>query len=333
MWCRGFAGVATKTPVRWTDAKAGDLYGVTVLGPAPGLVWAHGLGGSCKVDDIRGVGELLRPSVLGRTVLRLDLRGHGRSSTTHCSERAAFQYTWGALAEDMRHASQASTPGAFFGGEGMGAAVALQAAIASITDGSPDAPPGLVLMRPPRSLVEDLLPDVALIQWRERCEALACASENGGWDAVESLEKTWNCMIDGLDAGYSETSGAGSLILQNRRTMDARAYAAALRGHLSSTLPTKMLKVLQKSRHSDMADDAYGVPLKFQCPVLVLAVEGSSDNGVETAEKLAGLIPNSELVVAANLQEAYAGWASKIRVFSRKALMNEFLTSPVWGGQ
>ncbi|CAE8711783.1 unnamed protein product, partial [Polarella glacialis] len=62
------------------ETKACDLRGLTVMGTSPGLVWAHGLGSSVASDERRGVCDILNPRILGRTVLRVDLRGHGLSA-------------------------------------------------------------------------------------------------------------------------------------------------------------------------------------------------------------------------------------------------------------
>lgn len=91
-------------------------------------VWSHGLGGCCESDEIRGIGSILDPAKLGRTVLRLDLRGHGRSKSAHerCEGKQSqqyYQYLWSELAKDLRRAAADSVSRSFFGGEGLGAAV------------------------------------------------------------------------------------------------------------------------------------------------------------------------------------------------------------------
>jgi len=315
--------------IPWAETKAADLHGVQVVGPSPGLAWVHGLGGSCAADDARGVGAVLSPQVLGRTVLRLDLRGHGRSAGAHDPEAGPAQYAWSSLAKDLRLAANASLSRAFFGGEALGAAVALHAAVAATKTGSRDAPPGLVLMRPPAALVQGIAGEGFPADLQRRLLAAAEATEAQGVEAVEALERAEGAsLLDGAAAAYSAGDGMEAALLECRRAMPAEAYAAALRGHAASRAPGEELESLGKAQHA-MAGDAYGVPLTLQCPVLVLAVPGDADHPVEAAEALAKRLPGAELAVAATLKEAHDNWARQINAFLRKAWMKEFLTKRV----
>ncbi|CAJ1459863.1 unnamed protein product, partial [Effrenium voratum] len=66
----------------WVETRAGPLSGISLVSSSPALVWCHGLGGSVASDELRGIGDIL--TLDGRrTVLRLDLRGHGRSAAAH----------------------------------------------------------------------------------------------------------------------------------------------------------------------------------------------------------------------------------------------------------
>lgn len=313
---------------QWSETQAGHLNGVSAIGPSPGLVWAHGLGGSCAADDIRGVGEVINPRVLGRTVLRIDLRGHGRSATAHDPARGAEQYLWCEMAKDLRRAAHVSLSRSFFGGEAMGAAVALHAAVAATVGKAGDAPPGLVLMRPPVALVGGISGNSIADQRRQLETAAAKAAESGGFKAVEAWEASGTSLVDGIGAVYAGCDGAAQLLQEQRRTMAVEAYAAALHGSVLSEPPGKELRVLQEKRQS-MAADAYGVPLTLQCPVLILAVPGDPGHSVEAAEQLAALLPGAELEVAADMQEACSVWAKRIGAFMKKAWMKEFLTKRV----
>ncbi|CAE8634978.1 unnamed protein product, partial [Polarella glacialis] len=149
-------------------------------------VWAHGLGSSVASDERRGVCDILNPRILGRTVLRVDLRGHGLSAAAHDPSRGAEQYTWPELGKDLRKAAAASLSRGYFGGEAMGAAVALDAAVAATASGSSDAPPGLVLMRPPAALAQLVKGGSVTDAWRQRLEEAAQRLESGGFDALEA---------------------------------------------------------------------------------------------------------------------------------------------------
>eukprot|EP00927_Polykrikos_kofoidii_P074798 TRINITY_DN70827_c0_g1_i1.p1 TRINITY_DN70827_c0_g1~~TRINITY_DN70827_c0_g1_i1.p1 ORF type:complete len:392 (+),score=56.21 TRINITY_DN70827_c0_g1_i1:90-1265(+) len=338
---------------RWVDTTAGDLHGVSVVGPTPGLVWAHGLGGSCAADDIRGIGELLNPRVLARTVLRVDLRGHGKSALLHDSARDSEQYSLPSLAKDFRLAAHASLSRSFFGGEALGAAVALQAAVTAVSKGSSDMPPGVVLMRPPAALAESSS-NLDSGGWRQRCKAAATFVDVGGWPAVESWESDADVsLLNGSSAMFAAANFAGGdaargadvspdtatsaqgvaiekLRLRRREDISLAAYSAALRGHAVPAPLGHELSALGVERCA-MADDAYGVPLKLQCPVLVLglASDGDVEHSVEAAEMLAARLPKCELVIARDVRQAREEWAGVISAFLRKAWMSEFLTKRV----
>jgi len=315
----------SKSELQWTETKAGELHGITVIGPTPGIVWAHGAGGSCDADDLRGVDVFLSPNTLGRTVLRLDLRGHGRSYCLHDFSRGAEQYTWQAHAKDVRVAAKSAMSRAFFGGEGMGAAIALQAATSAVASGSADAPPGVVLARPPSSLLGEASRGH---EWGQYCESIAAAAETQGWGAVEKLEDESNIAVDGIDVPYGSSQDIITLLRNQRRKISPEVYAAVVRGHATSSPLGKEVEALGQTRH-DMAGDAYGVPMTLQCPVLLLAVKDDAQRSLEVAQELAALLPNATVEVAANLEEAQQSWGKSIAAFLRKAWMKEFLTKRV----
>jgi len=315
----------------WVETKVGDLVGVRVVGPSPGIIWVHGLGGSCAADTARGIGSILNPAVLGRSVLRLDMRGHGRSCAAHDESCGDSQYLWDELAKELRVTSRNSLSRAFFGGEAMGAAVALRAAVAATATGSVDAPPGLVLMRPPLALANAAASRSSPAEWKDKLQTAAATVEKDGYDDLEKFEDSNGMsLVDGAHAIYCDEDrvAALSLLKESRRSMPAPAFAAALRAHASSNFGGQDLKSLGKERHA-MADDAYGVPMTLRCPVLVLAVPGDPEHPVEAAEELASILPGAELTVAKDLQNAHDTWAKRIDEFLRKAWMKEFLTKRV----
>lgn len=320
---------SSSSGVQWTETQVGDLHGITVVGTSPGIIWSHGLGGSCEADSLRGLDGILHPDVLGRSVLRLDLRGHGRSKDAHDPARGADQYSWQELAKDLRVAARGSLSRAYFGGEAMGAAVALHAAAAATATGSVDAPPGLVLMRPPQALASLAAGQGLPQEWLDVVSAAASTVEQGSFEALESFEDERGIsLVDGSAAIYADSvreTCMGSL-QSSRRKMDDNVLAAVLRGQISADGFGKELESLGQARHVPMASDAYGVPLTLRCPILILAVTGDPQHPVEAAEQLASLLPDTELAVAGSLQDAYESWGKRIDLFLRKAWMKEFLT-------
>lgn len=279
------------------------------------------------MDSLRGLDDILSPSVLGRSVVRLDLRGHGLSAEVHDSSQGASQYTWSELAKDYRRASHSSLSRAFFGGEAMGAAVALHAAVGATSSGSKDAPPGLVLMRPADALAAAVAGRAPPDNWIDGLNEAASITESEGLEGLEAHEaKTKRYFSDGFGAIYSaENHEADAAALNGlRRNFSADIYAAALRGHASVAQMGGDVKSLGQSRHA-MADDAYGVPLTLQCPILILAVPGDSEHSVEAAQELASLLPGTQLEIAESLQDAHRKWANSINAFLRKCWMKEFL--------
>ncbi|CAE7525796.1 unnamed protein product [Symbiodinium natans] len=284
---------------RWVETRGADLHGVSVLGSSPALVWTHGLGGSCEADELRGLDHVLDPGKLGnRTVLRFDLRGHGRSAGAHDPARGHEQYTWPELAKDLRRAAADSVSRCFYGGEALGAAVALHAAVAATSTGSVDAPPGLVLMRPPQALAQ-VARGVVDAAWQDQMRQLAATLEKQGFEALEAMEKADNGPL--LNGAASFTEADLEQLFALRRAMGKETLAAAVRGHAESQQPDLQLigrlKENLAKAPSTMAADAYGVPLTPGCPVLLLAVAGDAEHPVEAAEELAAALPNAELEV------------------------------------
>lgn len=191
-------------------------------------VWSHGLGGCCDSDEARGIGSILDPGKLGRTVLRLDMRGHGRSKSAHeqsSGGKSHQQYLWSELAKDMRRAAADSVSRSFFGGEALGAAVALEAAIAAQASNSIDAPPGLILMRPPQMLanVAKGSADPTFLQEIYRIAELV---EISGFDTLEEEEKNTDKapFLNGAASNFCNV--AREELQRFRRTMD-KALASA----------------------------------------------------------------------------------------------------------
>ncbi|CAJ1337730.1 unnamed protein product [Effrenium voratum] len=270
-------------------------------------------------------------------VLRLDLRGHGRSAAAHENDEGKepwHQYTWPELAKDLRLAAADSVSRSFFGGEGSGACVALLAALAANGTQSLDAPPGLVLMRPPQMLADVAHCGKVQEEFLSELRSTADLVKASGFEALERREAEHPenpRFLDGSGANFR--SAAPGELQKLRRTMSQEAFAAALLGHAESEQAAKSLAERLKEGFPQsaptMAADAYGVPMTPGCPVLVLAVPGDPDSPVEAAQTLSQLLPDAELQVADSLEHAYSTWGASISSFLRKAWMKEFLTKRV----
>lgn len=164
----------------------------------PTLVWAHGLLSSVAHDEENAILDWESLAQVAR-VVRYDTRGHGRAGTPY-EERA---YGWSAMVDDMLWAFG---DGPFVaGGVGMGAAVALYAALRA-----PRRVQGLVLALPPPA-------------WERRHRAAeACRI------AAEAL--------DHEDPGVAVSMGVG--VAQVKR-MEFKVAAAILRGAAQSDLPDR----------------------------------------------------------------------------------------------
>eukprot|EP00928_Gymnodinium_smaydae_P036654 TRINITY_DN25597_c0_g1_i2.p1 TRINITY_DN25597_c0_g1~~TRINITY_DN25597_c0_g1_i2.p1 ORF type:complete len:332 (+),score=99.27 TRINITY_DN25597_c0_g1_i2:109-1104(+) len=303
---------------RWTERRAGPLRGLAarpsavagaaadgagageaadVAGRSRSLVWAHGLGGSCAADGVRGLAaSVLDAEVLRCCVLRLDLRGHGASLEVHEPERAAEQYEWSSQAQDLLAAAASSAEGegdasagaaaagapTVFGGEASGAGIALHAAVAAGSDAA-----GVILMRPPTIWA-------ARMTWQARYRWTAQLAEGEEGLQAKAVEEEAKPRLLRSLVG-SEVND--ELLSLWRSSTSPAAYAAALRGLAASDVP---------------ADDALRA---LRIPALILAVPGDAEHPVEAAEDLAAMIPGAELEVAQSLSDLRENWGPRIARF------------------
>mmetsp|Transcript_109 Transcript_109/g.293 ORF Transcript_109/g.293 Transcript_109/m.293 type:complete len:338 (-) Transcript_109:87-1100(-) len=315
-------GVAT-----WADYAAGPLHGTAVLGASPALLWTHGLAGCIASDDVRGLDNLFRPIALGRSVVRVDLDGHGKSLAASPPVVGDRPPEWKQHVDRLRLAAS-SMSRAFFGGEGMGACIALHAAVEAAREGATEAPPGLVLMRPPALLSTD---GDACDRHRAQLKEAAATLRSGGYVGLEQLEASQGTsFMDGTLAVLTEDGPSSNVANELRRirrdNVRVDTLAATMDGYAEARSPAHVAGALA-DRPKAMAADAYGVPMISSCPTLILAVPGDENHPVEAAERLAVLLPNSELHVAASLCDARELWGKRIADFLSKAWMKEFLKS------
>eukprot|EP00933_Yihiella_yeosuensis_P068073 TRINITY_DN7334_c0_g2_i1.p1 TRINITY_DN7334_c0_g2~~TRINITY_DN7334_c0_g2_i1.p1 ORF type:complete len:303 (+),score=60.78 TRINITY_DN7334_c0_g2_i1:230-1138(+) len=277
---------------QWVKTALGPLTGMKADGERPGLLWAHGLGGSCAADDLRGLTQLLSPENLGgHAVLRLDLRGHGLSRSAHQPSKGLTQYTWQSQAEDFRQVAAEAAAASdgksllAWGGEASGAGLVLNAAAkAQAQYGAEGVPASLVLMRPP-------LMWEARIPWKSRYELSAGWAEADGLQGKDVEGESRQRLIGANFAG----SDSVKELMQEWASMDPSVYIAALRGLAASELPND----------SELRN--------LKIPTLILAVPGDAEHPVEAAEDLAMMLPEARLVVSRSLAEAKETWPEHIR--------------------
>jgi len=173
----------------------------------PTFVWAHGLLSSVAHEDQAGLFDWSSLHDVAR-VVRYDTRGHGTADTPY-EERA---YRWSAMVDDMLWATGS---GPFVaGGVGMGAAVALYAALRA-----PRRVQGLVLAFPPPA-------------WETRDEMAAAYRS-----AAVQVEG------DGI-GGYERWLRAQScppvrVAVHHLKRMEEKVVVAILRGAAHSDLPSR----------------------------------------------------------------------------------------------
>lgn len=97
--------------------------------------------------------------------------------------------------------------------------MALEAAVAAQASGSIDAPPGLVLMRPPQMLADVAKGSVDPVL-RQEFHRVAVLVETGGFDALELEEMDKAPFLDGAAAIFNEQGELKGKLQQLRRAID-----------------------------------------------------------------------------------------------------------------
>lgn len=239
------------------------------------FLWGHGLMGSIAQED---AADLLDWSALAERsrLLRYDARGHGRSEATLDPDA----YRWTELCRDLLGlADAAGADTAVFGGLSMGCATSLHAAAAA-----PHRARGLVLVAPPTAW------DTRARQARVY-RTLAALIERFGL-------RPFGCLLSlgRLMPGPPYLSRLRRSMEDALRRADPRAVVAALRGAAASDLPDP--------------DALRAVAV----PALILAWKRDPAHPLSTAERLADLLPKSQLLVADTLDDVRA-WSLGIRDF------------------
>ncbi|MGQ0743785.1 MAG: alpha/beta fold hydrolase [Acidimicrobiales bacterium] len=212
----------------------------------PQLLWAHGLLSSVADERRQGLFDWAEITDSVR-VICYDTRGHGQADAPH-EERA---YRWSAMVDDMLWASGG---GPFVaGGIGMGAAVALYAALAA-----PRRVQGLVLALPPPAWEERAgeakrLGEMAT-EVSQRAAALLGSGDShrpNGQQPSPAGSRT-EPVQNSAEPGGRTADGSGApaaarialdpyadLVNASRPGSDPRVLAAVLKGATASDLPPR----------------------------------------------------------------------------------------------
>jgi 3-oxoadipate enol-lactonase len=237
--------------------------------------WGHGLTSS-SVQEAR-VG--LRPwdaAPDGWEVIRYDARGHGASTGV----ADADAYRWPELSADLLALTGRLGHDRFvLGGASMGTAVSLTAAVAA-----PERVVGLVLMIPPTAWATRAAQS-------DKYRANAELAEHGGIEALVAAELASPPIP--IFAGLFDRE---EMARARAAALDLRVVPSILRGAAASDLPepAAVAKLVQ--------------------PVLILAWRGDEGHPLSSAEALARLLPQSELLVADRLADL-AAWPRRVARF------------------
>ncbi len=234
-------------------------------GSGPTLLWGHGLTSS-RADE-------LTPPVLidwdrasaSLDVIRYDARGHGRSGFT----TDPSGYGWDELAIDqLALADHLGLDRYAVGGASMGAGTALHVAVAA-----PERVSALALVIPP----------TAWGNRREQVSAYGRMAEliaGGRLDAVIAAGR----LVAAPDP-FVDLDGWHDRSAERLRAFDPARLAGLFLGAATADLPPP---------------DAVAA---IEAPVLILAWTGDPGHPVETADRLAELLPGAEVVRASTADE------------------------------
>jgi 3-oxoadipate enol-lactonase len=240
------------------------------------LVWGHCLLGDMGQDDDA---HLLHWDELTQQtrVIRYDQRGHGNSEVSRNSE----DFHLPALTQDLLGLTDALELDTFIaGGVSLGCGLALHAAVHS-----PERVKALLLMAPPTAW-ETRARQAKLYRYAAQAVRLI------GFFPLQ-LAGTLS-LLGGYD---SPSVHLVHSMIRHTRDQDRRSAVAAFQGLAASDLPDPTLLS------------------KLNQPTLILAWTGDPGHPVSTAEKLAELIPNSELHIISKMNEV-PEWTQRVLKFT-----------------
>jgi len=247
-------------------------------GTGPQFVWGHGLTSSMASEEQLGLIDW--PTVRGvASVLRYDARGHGESESTAAPE----PYHWRELAADQLALADALGIDSYVaGGASMGCATALHAAVIA-----PQRIEGLVLMIPPTA-----------------------------WESRPAQRRSYEISASLVEAGDLDTLIAGS---RSAPIPDPLSKIAQWRDSMElavrSADPVRLARVFRGAALADLPTAADISTISV--PVLIMAWTGDPGHPISTAERLAELLPQAQLLVATRFRDL-AAWTPAVTEFLQR---------------
>ena len=249
------------------------------------VIWGHGLTSSMAAEEAMGMGVADLPADRYRLV-RYDARGHGGSGATE----DPGDYTYPALAADQLGLADALGIDRFVtGGMSLGSGTALHVAVTA-----PERVRALVLGIPPTGWEGRRARGAT---YQDRGRLLREQGRAALLDAVmaEPLAPIFEPFAEQVEVG----------IRARYESYDTEVLAPLLTGIGGSDLPDP---------------DAIAT---LTMPVLVLAWRGDPVHPEATAERLAELLPQAEVVVSDSLREVVT-WKDRVVAFLDRALATSF---------
>ena len=253
---------------------------VESTGEGTPVLWGHGLTSSMASEAVMGLGLTSLPD--GYRLVRYDARGHGDSGATTVPEDFAYP----SLAADQLALADALGIDRFVtGGMSMGTGTALHVAVKA-----PERVLALVLGLPPTAWEGRAARGA---EYQDRGRLLREQGRQALLDEVtsESLAPIFEPFAEAVEAGIRE----------RYESYDVEVLAPLLTGIGASDLPLP---------------EAIS---RLTMPVLVLAWKGDPVHPESTAERLAELLPQAEVVIADSLKEVL-GWRDRAVAFLDESL-------------
>jgi len=249
--------------------------GYDLVGEGRPFVWGHGLSSSRARENRLDLLDWDRLGA-GTRLLRYDARGHGESTLV----RDLPSYSWSSLAADQLALTAALGLDRYVAaGASMGCGTALHAAVVA-----PERIEGLVLVIPPTA-------------WETRQERVSI------WEQVAAIIDR-----DGVQ-GFVDNMARMPVPdpLQERpEWFEANAAAA------QETGADRLATVFRGAAHADLPPRE--AIARLTMPALILAWTGDPGHPVSTAEALAGLLPDAQLVLSSTWADVRT-WTDHVMAF------------------
>lgn len=255
--------MATVPRVSSTHLRGVDLRH-DVAGDGPTMIWGHGLTSSRAREDELQLLDWPRIREHAR-VVRYDARGHGESGST--ADPAT--YHWRELALDQLALADALGIDRYVaGGASMGCATALHAAVIA-----PDRIDALVLVIPPTA-------------WATR------AAQQQNYEISAQLVERGE--LDAIVAGARSAPIPDPLV-------GVPAWRDGFEAMIRGTDPVRLARIFRGAATADLPSPEQITTITV--PALILAWTGDPGHPMDTADRLADLLPDARLHAASTLDQ------------------------------